>query len=155
MKVSSLPIWFIITLLGTGVVFVLGYVSPYISKENRAEIDAYLHGDLTKKRPVVIIKDHVSPKASILIVVLIALLALILFFIESFQGLLAGFGGSLIAGVAITVVALLAFGFYLIVLLTIHLASGTITTISYERTYGDRYGLDVEFDPSNYDIEEL
>ena len=37
---GTLPIWSIILILGAGVLFALGYVKPYISKENKAQVIA-------------------------------------------------------------------------------------------------------------------
>lgn len=143
---SSLPVWAIIMILGIGVVFIMGFVSPYVPKKSREEVEAYLRNSMIFRRPVVEVKDYIPAKVCIVIVAIISTSSFVLFFVESFRKLYEFFNCTLFAGVAIAVVAFLAFGFYMMTLLTIYLIGGTLTTMSYERIYRDRYGLDIRYE---------
>ena len=143
---SSLPVWAIIMILGIGVVFIMGFVSPHVPRKSREEVEAYLRNSMIHRRPVVEVKDYIPAKVCIGIVVVISISSFALFFVESFREIYEYFNCTLFAGIAIVVVAFLAFGFYMMILLTIYLIGGTLTTMSYERAYRDRYGLDIRYE---------
>ncbi len=143
---GTLPIWSIILVLGAGVLFSLGYVKPYISKENKAEIIAYAKNENIGKPPVVIIRDHMTPAMSLALVIGIALASLILFIVETFGKMVQHFGGGFF-GVLITIgLMFLLYSFSFIALLFLHLIGETVTSISFERLYRDRYGLQVKYE---------
>ena len=144
---GTLPIWLIILILGTGLLFAAGYVKPYVTKEDRAAAEAFRKGCwMGKKPPVVMVRDHLAPMASIAMVMIIAVASAVMFFIESFGDVLAHFGGGIIVGIIIVVVAFFAYSFIFMLLLIVHLIGETITSMSYTRLYRDRYGIEVTFE---------
>lgn len=143
---STLPIWSTILVLGAGVLFALGYVKPYVTKEDKDAVEAFNKGCWMGKAPIVMVKDHITPAMSIALITVISLSSAVMFFIESFRNLLAHFGGGVIVGIIIVIVAFLLYTFFFMLLLMIHLIGETITAMSFVRLYRDRYGLEVKFE---------
>ena len=143
---GTLPIWSIILILGAGVLFALGYIKPYISKENKAQVIAYAKSENIGKPPVVIVRDHLTPAMSLALITGVALASLILFFVESFGKMVQHFGGGVLGFLITFGLVFLLYSFSFIALLFFHLIGETITSMSFERLYRDRFGLEVKYE---------
>ena len=143
---GTLPIWSIVLILGAGILFALGYVKPYISREDKEAVIAYARSENVGKPPVVVVRDHMTPAMSLALVIGIALASLILFIVESFGKMVQHFGGGVLGWLITIGLMFLLYSFAFIALLFAHLIGETITSVSFERVCRDRYGLEVKYE---------
>ena len=142
---GTLPIWLIILLLGSFFMFALGYCKLYVSKANKEAVQDYRRG-LTKDPPVVIVREHISPMACLNLAVLVVTTAVVAFFCQNFMPMLIDFGGGFLKGVFITLMVLVFTPVAFLGVIMLHLFGETVTAMSFEKLYKDRYGLKVRYE---------
>ncbi|MBQ7202291.1 hypothetical protein IJS18_02820 [Candidatus Saccharibacteria bacterium] len=142
---GTLPVWIIILLFGGFLMFALGYCKLYVSKANREAVEDY-RKRLKTEPPVVIIREHFSPYFYLNLTVLIIVAAAVAFFCQSYLPMLASFGGGFFKGALIVLIAFVLIPVFFAIVLSLHLIGETITAMSYEKLYQDRYGLEIKYE---------
>ena len=142
---GTLPVWIIILLFGSFLMFALGYCKLYVSKANKEAVEDYRRG-LRTEPPVVILREHFTPYFYLNLTVLIIIAAAVAFFCQNYLPMLDSFGGGFFKGTLIVLIVFVLMPVFFAIVLSLHLIGETITAMSYEKLYQDRYGLEIKYE---------
>ena len=107
MHESTLSVWMVILITGAFVNFLLGALSPFLTKDDKKRIKEFCKIPHEDDRVLVVkLKYRFAWDVYIVIAMLAGLVALIFFFIEDFLAYAGAIGGSITGYVLVVVVAI-------------------------------------------------
>lgn len=144
MRESTLPIWALFLIMGVVINAIVGMANPYVKKESQQTAIRYKKNGAIGPKPTVAIYCRMSGFAYVCITAIVVLAASIIFFMESFIGLVEAMSGGVLG-------SLIALAMYAVgaVIATLVLLSAAVTgeMIEYDslfRYYINRYDIKVE-----------
>ena len=138
---SSLPVWGYIMAIIPFIALVVGYLTPYVSAEDKTKAVAFYHNANKEKVPEI----KVSPRTglfagTIYLLSAATVVAVVLFFVESFHSVAAQIGlgvvGAILGIIAMVIVAVFFFVFSMFLLFYTSFKSAEGLAKHYRRYYG-------------------